>query len=264
MISELFDKVYVINLKESPDRLKQIKDQLEIIGLYDYIVWEAVNGRKDDVKFNITDYNKDMEGWNIGSAGLVYTTIAILKHAKRNGYESILILEDDLIFDTDKLDYAERGFKSVTSDWEMFHFTATHFKEPEKFNKFLYTITGAWSCQMYAVNSNMYDLYLKHLLRVDLPIDVITSYIIQARGNTYSLRENLIITEPNFSTIRNEYIDHNEYVEDVTKPKPEPVIEEMPVEVQEEIVNDRKGIESDNSSSGLQKAVDKFLKFIKF
>ena len=117
---------------------------------------------------------------------------------------------------------------------------------------------------MYAVNSNMYDLYLKHLLRVDLPIDVITSYIIQPRGNTYSLRENLIITEPNFSTIRNEYIDHHEYVEDVTKPKPEPVIEDMPVEVQEEIVNDRKGIESDNSSSGLQKAVDKFLKFIKF
>jgi GR25 family glycosyltransferase involved in LPS biosynthesis len=263
MIDKLFDKVYVINLKESKDRLIQIKDQLEKIGLYDYTIWEAINGREENVKYKITEYNKEMEGWNIGSAGLVYTTISILKHAKINKYESILILEDDLIFDIDKLDYAVRGFKTVKSDWEMFHFTATHFKQPEKYNKFLYQVNGAWSCQMYAINSTAYDLYLKYLLRVDMPIDVITSYIFQPRGNVYSLRENLVITEANFSTIRNEYIDHLEFVEDVTKPKKKPKIEEMPVEIQEEIIEDTNP-EKDFSSSGLQKVVDKLLKFIKF
>ena len=53
---------------------------------------------KKNVEYTNNDANSKYEGWTQGAAGLVYTTINIIKDAKEKGYKSIMIMEDDIVF----------------------------------------------------------------------------------------------------------------------------------------------------------------------
>ena len=86
-----FDKVYCINLDRRPDRLESFNTQVEKYDLGDYTRISAVDGSK----INISDYKTTLK---LGELGLVLTNLQIIKDSKENGYNNILILEDDCSF----------------------------------------------------------------------------------------------------------------------------------------------------------------------
>ena len=201
MYHKLFDNVYVINLKRSDDRRKSIKEQLWRIGCK-YEMFEATDGH--DLDIEIDEENKLMDGWTKGSNGLVDTTIRIIRDAKEKGYKDILILEDDIIFahgDT-------RLIKRIKDyNWELIHLAAHDYRRAVYMCD-IRQLRGAWSCQAYAVNSNIYDEYLDWLELRNRPIDWITSNVFHTRGKSYAPVKNIIITKPNLSTIRDAYVDY--------------------------------------------------------
>lgn len=200
MFQNIVDKVYAINLKSSKDRRQNIITQCHSIGTHFEIV-DAIDGRKEDVSWVQNEYNSKYDGWTQGAAGLVYTTINIIKDAKKKGYKTIMIMEDDIVFRPGAYKEAKKLLSGLPSDWEILHLAAQHFKAPKRMGNLL-KCAGAWSCQIYMLNENMFDEYLEWLELVDRPIDSITSQVFHPKGNSYSPIGDLIETIPNWSTIR--------------------------------------------------------------
>jgi GR25 family glycosyltransferase involved in LPS biosynthesis len=206
MFHKLVDNVYVINLKKSKDRLKNIQLQCHKVGTKFELV-EAVDGVKENVEYEHNETNSGYDGWTQGAAGLVYTTMNIIKDAKEKGYKSIMIMEDDIVFRGMAYKIAKDGFDLLPDNWELFHLAAQHIIKPRFFGK-LFQLRGAWSCQIYALSERIYDEYLEWLELVDRPIDSITSNVFHKRGNSYSLQRDIIDTIPNWSTIRQMNINY--------------------------------------------------------
>lgn len=206
MFHKLVDNVYVINLESSPERRESIGVQCHSIGtIFEYV--KAVDGRKENVDYVVNDINSKYEGWTQGAAGLVYTTMNIIRDAKAKGYKSIMIMEDDIVFRRDAYKQIKNCFDLLPDDWELFHCAYQNVSRPRIMGRLL-QLTGAWSCQIYAINESIYDEYLEWLSLVDRPIDSITSNIFHKRGKSFAPLNPVIDTLPNWSTIREVNINY--------------------------------------------------------
>jgi len=208
MFHKLVDKVYAVGLKSSEDRRANILNQCHKIGTHFEMV-DAIDGRKENVEWVLNEWNTKYDGWTQGAAGLVHTTINIIKDAKKNGYKSIMIMEDDIVFVPDAYRHAKALFDCLPDDWEMFHLASQNYgnKPPRRLGN-LHRLSSAWSCQIYMINENVYDEYLEWLELVDRPIDSITSQVFHPKGNSYAPISDLINTIPNFSTIRDKEMNY--------------------------------------------------------
>lgn len=89
-ILHYFDQIYIINLENRVDRLKEVEKELKKIGID--ISHPVVNLFKASKP---THY----EGWpSAGTKGCFLSHLAILKDAQKNQYQRILVLEDDVKF----------------------------------------------------------------------------------------------------------------------------------------------------------------------
>lgn len=207
MFHKLVDKVYVINLERSKERRKGIAAELHRLGCK-FEFYKAIDGRKENVKFHKNEIMANEEGWNQGSAGLVYTTINLIKEAKEKGYKSILIMEDDLVFYPNAYKNVTECLKRLPSYWKLFHFAIQHIKPPTVFGRFAFRINAGWSCQAYIIKEELYDEYLEYLELVDRPIDSVTSEFLHPQGFAYAPTSKIIKTVPNVSTIRGQFINY--------------------------------------------------------
>jgi len=107
------DKVYIITLDLSDENKKSILERLNLMGVPNettYIIFNGVNGRElfstqqGRLDYGIKFYdswklNDSNEFWNrdvtMGEAGCVCSHIKVWEDGYKNGYENILILEDD-------------------------------------------------------------------------------------------------------------------------------------------------------------------------
>jgi GR25 family glycosyltransferase involved in LPS biosynthesis len=205
MFHKLVDKVYVINLEKSKDRREGIAAELHRLGCK-FEFFKTIDGRKENVKFHKNEIMAHEEGWNQGSAGLVYTTINIIKEAKEKGYKSILIMEDDLVFYPNAYVNVVEALKRLPASWKLFHFAIQNIKSPTPYGLKAIRINAGWSCQAYIIKEELYDEYLEYLELVDRPIDSVTSDFLHPQGFAYAPTSKIIKTVPNVSTIRGEFI----------------------------------------------------------
>lgn len=85
-----FDKSYIINLPDRLDRREQMKKELKMIGLLTL---------SEKVTFFPAIRPTDQDGFpSIGSRGCFLSHLAILKEAKSQNLNNVLIMEDDLSF----------------------------------------------------------------------------------------------------------------------------------------------------------------------
>jgi GR25 family glycosyltransferase involved in LPS biosynthesis len=206
MFNEYFDNVYLINLDRSKDRLENAKKELDKLNV-DYERWSAIDGDITDFKWD-SETNAKMPGWNKRSAGLVHTTIEIIRDAKRNNYSSILIFEDDIEFHPQCESIVPIAMKNLPQYWDLMFFAITNKHEKQWIGRHLKQVQSGWCCQAYAVHCKVYDWYLEELEKVNRPIDAITVEI-QSNGKSYATETNMVLHPPNDSTIRGRFFDHS-------------------------------------------------------
>ena len=98
----IYDKVFLVNLKVRHDRLAFMKYKLRKSGIENYSVVSAVNGYSDEM-IKLFDMYKNRKYYygiitSPGAIGLIYTWKKMLKESIKSGYKRILILEDDVYF----------------------------------------------------------------------------------------------------------------------------------------------------------------------
>ena len=217
------DKVILINLKRRKDRKILMEHKLSKMNInYDLI--EGIDG---SLKENINNYNIYLNNWNnldksnidrihnykintSGAYSLLLTYRKIIDMVKKNNYERILILEDDIVFHKDfyKLlnSYSNDLFKENDVVWlggNQERFTEDMLSEMK--DKKYYNISNknyfwTYGCYSIILNKKIIDLIDKKLENIHNPyllnIDVLIWNLIRINNlKGIVLYENLIIPQ---------------------------------------------------------------------
>ena len=200
-----FDKVYCINLDKRPDRLENFKNQVEKYDLGEFTRVSAVDGSN----INLNEYGNDLKP---GELGLVLTNLKIIKEAKENNYESILILEDDCSF-TDEILNIENYFSKLPLDWDMLYMGGNHnthmgVQGPIVVNEKVVKLHSTYSTHFIGIKKTLFDHIEIILSKYKEPLDV--SYVkLQKIFNIYSFYPAIVKQIVDFSDIQNSITDYN-------------------------------------------------------
>ena len=191
-LNAFFDKVYVINLAKDKVRLANFKTEATRTGVKATRV-AAISGKDKRVVFNGTE----TEGWNRNAAALALTTLNLVKNAKEKGYKKIFIFEDDAYMVHSNFQTIFRKAASVLpkkekGDWDFLHLNSFDEHPSEWVASCLKKLGGAWCCQAYAINENVYDAYIEKLEKFDKPIDQMTMELHRDRDKSFGTHPNIV------------------------------------------------------------------------
>lgn len=114
MLDDFFDRIYVLNLPERKDRLAEMTAELAKVG-----------ASFDDPNIQLFPASRpsDMGKFpSIGARGCFTSHREMLHDAERNGYQRIMIIEDDLDFAEDFSGKAPAILRALSEhDWSMFY-----------------------------------------------------------------------------------------------------------------------------------------------
>ena len=200
------DKIYLINLDISNDRLKEINNQNKNLNL-NIIRHRAVYGKDIDeknlIKKRVLDKNHKL---NKGAMGCYLSHLGILKKAYRDKDNIIIVLEDDIIFNKDFKENLEKYYKEVPDDWDIIYLGGSRLrgkKISEHVVKGVYDIktTSDYNMGTYAmmINKKGVKKLLKVLLPMKYPIDTSIAKN-NKKFNIYFLNPSIINHNNNFKS----------------------------------------------------------------
>jgi len=141
------NKVFIINLKHRTDRKAHMIKELERIGIRDYEFFEAIKpGSIADLNRWNPNFLKIRPDWlkgetdeyylkyRLGALGCLMSHAAIMQLAIQRGYNQILILEDDVIFNTNKIKNFNHLLMVLKGEYE--YLRSKNKKQFQKINSF--------------------------------------------------------------------------------------------------------------------------------
>ena len=127
MISDYFDKIFIINLPRSVKRRALMLYQMGKMQIKNYELVQAVEGRNVDLKKMKEDGWLQWDDWNLrdltpGEVGCCLSHIQVWKTAVEQNLKRVLICEDDIVWRPDANDIADQFMSEVPADWDIIHF----------------------------------------------------------------------------------------------------------------------------------------------
>lgn len=194
ILGNYFDKIYCINLDERTDRWEEVQKEFDKLGIRNNVV--RVSAIKN-------------ENPRIGCRD---THLKIIKEAKENNYNSILIFEDDVLILDESILYLEESLNQLSYfNWSLFYLGAT--VDPSvgnlmELNKHILKTNFAYTTHAYAVNKNCYDLILNNATNYGI-IDVFYCHVVIQKLLGLVINPMLAIQRSSYSDI--EKCDVNYY-----------------------------------------------------
>lgn len=199
LLNQLFPHKVCINLDRRPDRWQRMQTEFARHGVEDVRRFSAVDGSTVQLP----------ENWNhtAGAYGCLLSHIAVVHEARELGHKSVLIFEDDAVFDPEFEVKFGSFVEQVPSDWDMLYFGALHKDQPSKLRDYVYRITNANSTFAYALKHTVYDEFLELNRRAEHVLDV-NAYALQKRFNCYCFMPNLAWVQIEYSDVQNRLERH--------------------------------------------------------
>lgn len=191
---------FYINLDHREDRRAEIEGELSKIG----IPFERFSAVK----------------WNPGIVGCNYSHLAVIKEARRRGYESVLIFEDDFQFLVDKETFwatmaavekdLSGNFDAVMLGYNM--------QESRPYSDHLIKVLNAQTTSGYILHSRMYDKIIS--LYEDATPKLIKTgehwnyaldqawKILQPDSHWFATKIRIGLQRPSFSDIGQKFVDN--------------------------------------------------------
>lgn len=146
-----------------------------------------------------------------GAYGCLLSHVRVVEEARQLGHESVLIFEDDAVFDPEfKIKFASFS-DELPPDWDMLYFGALHKDEPVRVTEHVYRITKANSTYAYALKRSVFDALVELNARAEQVLDV-NAYQLQERFNCYCFLPNLAWVQSEYSDVQNR-LEHHWYLE---------------------------------------------------
>ena len=203
LLSQLFPHRICINLDRRPRRWQQMQAEFARHGIDGVQRFSAVDGTAISLPLHWTH--------TAGAFGCLLSHLRAVEEARARDLESMLIFEDDTIFDPEFTDKFAAYIAEVPSDWDMLYFGALHKDEPVRLSEHVYRITKANSTYAYALKRTVFDAFIELNRRAENVLDVNT-YELQQRFNCYCFVPNLAWVRPELSDVQNK-IERHWYLE---------------------------------------------------
>lgn len=171
LLNKTFKNIFCINLKFRKQKRKHMKEQAKYFNLTNMKFFNAIANKKNPAK------------------GCLQSHLELIKMAKKNNWENILILEDDC-------DFKEVMCIDFPEDWDMVYFGANvnHLIGDDYIsdaNKDQWVRAAVWTTHCYAINNTMYDILIEGLQKTKEAIDKYYCMEIHPKYNCYTL-DNMI------------------------------------------------------------------------
>ena len=152
MTLSFFSDVFVINQISRVDRAREVSEELRKIGCDRFTLFKAVEPADVSGPGVIPDRR-------LRRMCCTLSHLSVLKQAKERGLESVLIFEDDAVFEDDFLEHLPATLSFLNSTpWDMFYFGINHVNPPlntsiENIKK----VTHGYTLHAYAIHSRFLD-----------------------------------------------------------------------------------------------------------
>lgn len=208
-MNTFFDQIYLINLDRCPEKLHKVQRSLRKLGI-EHMRISAVDG-----KTMVSQYEQLRNGGSkinsCGALGCLMSHVKVVEDAKKNGYDKICILEDDVMFHKDFTERFSNEISKIPDDWEMIHlgtsqkptvwptirFEETGFSIDEVISRNIngyYKANKSRGTFAYCIRSSIYNDLLRLWLSKRKPVDVLLNKIF-IRGRSYVIYPNLIVSD---------------------------------------------------------------------
>tara|TARA_R100001163_G_scaffold63656_1_gene56063 strand:+ start:94 stop:792 length:699 start_codon:yes stop_codon:yes gene_type:complete len=210
---EYFDKVFVINLDIRKDRLKRRYEFFESQGISDLVErYAATRPNEKEYQDYIADGKINIHTGkpiSIGEYGCISSHLNIIKMAKKNNWESVLVLEDDVEFiNTTFIDDAVEQLKS--KEWNLFYLGSNTHEPLQKESNNLLRLKKGYATHALAYHKRFYDQIINAFDKKEINvIDVWLAENAQDKLNCYCSYPITAIQENDFSDIHNAEIDYS-------------------------------------------------------
>lgn len=206
MLNKYFDQTFLINLDKRTDRFESAKIECDRIGL-PFLRVSAIDGSVKN--FNLIDVSHAEERkilYSNGAAGLNLTVKKILEYSLDENYESVLILEDDVMFHTNFISLVSQWFNEIPHDWELIYFSTRHMKPFEIVTNNIVRISCGMHTHCWAIHRNIFRKCIYFLNKMDAPLDMILARDIQTQGKSYGFTMNLAHQKEGYSDIVGKHV----------------------------------------------------------
>lgn len=202
MLHTYFDKTFCINLNSRMDRQEQVMQDLEQAGIL-ATRFEAVDGRELNLVAKYY-HGQIQKYWNSATVGILRTTVNLLKLAKENNYQSILIFEDDVFFHPRITQIAKENMPLVPDDWQLLYFGFDHSIKPLQVAGAIHKVIEGWCCHAYAIRHTMYDRIIELLSKEEKPLDAYYNDI-HRENKSYCFSPNVAYQREGYSSNTNDW-----------------------------------------------------------
>jgi len=187
---DFFDKMFCINLDERTDRWEICKKEFEKVGILDKVE-----------RFSAV---KDVDG----RIGIIKSNLEIVKYAKENKLNNVLVFEDDVEFITDDTEgNLKKSLSQVgTLKWSLFYLGANTHNKLLKIKPNLILIKNSYAVHAMAYNKVVYDNFIRKyegMDRITKHSDILDVYLAEQIQSKYVC----LMTNPMLATQRNDYSD---------------------------------------------------------
>mgnify|MGYP000055905209 CR=1 FL=1 len=218
LLNFYFDHTYVLNLTRRPDRLNAMSTNLKKIGFYNWSRWEALDGKESPHYDEYIAYRRSRMTYNekrkyhrkaIGSCGswaILKSMYLMLKNAIKNKYQTILVLQDDLLWHKNFVKEFLTIPDRVPKNWKLLYLGATQHNwnhvEQRPFYYFpMGTADGAFAV---GIHHSIFQEMMDEILQFDMPFDSGPLKRIQKKYGRQAiiLKPNLVIADIRDSDLR--------------------------------------------------------------
>lgn len=219
MISDFFDKIFVINLDTRKDRWNLIEKDLKDFRIDNYERFPAIRIELKDIPpqyySNMFSPRKIHDYYKVGISGCKMSHVGVMKIAKERNYDSILVLEDDakMIENIHSFFYLiEQQLRNI--NWDMIYFGGQRKKDNDiQVSANIIKANHIFTTHAYAIKNKLFDKVINESLSSGLEMDNFYINLIQPNYNCYCTYPHLIYQRNSDSDILQNYSK----TEDATK-----------------------------------------------
>ena len=199
LLDNLFPDRVCINLDRRADRWQRMQAEFARHGIAEVRRFSACDGNA----LVLPPHWKH----TAGAYGCLLSHVRVVQAARELGHESVLIFEDDAVFDPEFTTKFASFMGAVPADWDMLYFGALHKDEPIRVSDHVYRITKGNSTYAYALKRTVFDAFVELNTRAEQVLDI-NAYELQQRFNCYCFMPNLAWVQSEYSDVQNRLERH--------------------------------------------------------
>lgn len=202
-MNDAFPLKVCINLDRRPERWQRMQRAFAANGIESVQRFSAIDGNAIPLPHDWVH--------TPGAYGCLRSHLQVVRDARDAGASSVLIFEDDVVFEPRIEEKFVTFIQELPDDWDMLFLGALHKDEPVKVSEHIGRITKANSTFAYAIRNTVFDAFIELNSKAEQVLDM-NSYLLQERFNCYCFMPNLVWVESEYSDVQNR-LEHHWYLE---------------------------------------------------